>query len=459
MTIPDDDRFQRQLRSVVRDSAPDAAPPELRERVGVTTSVQPVRAPARGVGWPFVAALGAAIVLAAVLLRPQAPSLQGGPQGSPAASEATAVASLGSRPRSTPTGDPARHPGEVQEGQLLTPTDGVVMNTEGSILITHDGGATWRDITPFDPGQVEIQRTYFFDAAHGWVVTYGGQLGDPGLTIWHTADAGTTWASSTLPDVTAVDWKLEFLTSDIGWLATDPSGESPKPELRWTQDGGSTWSDPIDLAKASGVPQLHDITFFDRDHAVMTGGQTLLFSADGGKSWATPHVSNTDFEIVSGTPHYLTAKVVGPSTAFMVINWADGPKTLGQTIFETVNGGADWVARYGDARHRYWDFIDATHWIALDGETVWTTDDGGTSWGAGTSTGLPVVLDFASPQFVDPLHGWAVASGGPLIKCVSCPVQVLELFKTADGGSTWSLVGDCDASSELAFACPSPGPS
>ena len=64
----------------------------------------------------------------------------------------------------------------------------------------------------------------------------------PGLILWRTADAGVSWSRLVFPDVHGANWDLVFLDPSVGWLATDPGGQHPKPELRWTDDGGATWS-------------------------------------------------------------------------------------------------------------------------------------------------------------------------------------------------------------------------
>ena len=64
-------------------------------------------------------------------------------------------------------------------------------------------------------------------------------------------------------------------------------------------------------------------------------------------------------------------------------------------------------------------------------ERVFSTSDGGATFGGSGWTGLPgPVLDSAVLQFVDPVHGWSVASGGPACS-FSCTARFFELFKTA----------------------------
>jgi photosystem II stability/assembly factor-like uncharacterized protein len=462
MTMPDDDRFEQDLARVVRAAAPNAAPVELRKRIAATLEVGPVRPRSRSSSWLLGAAAGVAALLLVALAWPRMAQLPGatsvlGDVSAPATQGATVIDSPIIPYPAASDGYLLTHPGEVQNGQLITPTDGVVMNTNGRVLMTASGGATWRDITPGLGTEQAAERLFFLDPDRGWIVTFDPTAGG-GIVVWRTVDGGRSWDETDIPALRSVNWNLEMLSPTVGWLASDPGGEAPKPELRWTHDGGATWSDPIDLAAGTSKQTLDSITFLDEANGVITGDDYVLHTSDGGHSWSAPTVSNTDFEVVSGTPRYGTVRVLSSTTAFMVIDWLDsGGKIRNQTIVETTNGGAFWFARYGDASHRSWDIVDASHWIATDGETVWSTADGGTGWGAGTSTGLPVIIDSARLQFVDPLNGWAVAHDGPLCKGVFCPARFFVLFKTADGGATWAPVGDCGEGTIA--ACPSPRPS
>ena len=469
MTMSGDDRFEREMRSVIREAGSSGASPELRERVAATLTVRPVQPAPSRVGWPLVAAAGLAIVLAAVVLRPQ-PISTALPPAASTASDQVGVGSAVAATAATEIPGPMQHPGEVQTGQLLTATDGVVINTAGSILTTHDGGATWFDVTPSAhygaSTEHDVERVFFLDPQHGWFATY--DVGSPdGLMIWRTYDGGTGWTGQPMPGLRAVNWQLGFVTPTVGWLATDPGGESPKPELRMTTNSGDTWTDPIDLTAATGRSTLEQIAFLDGQHGVMTGDNLLLFTSDAGRTWSPAYVGATDYNVVEGTPRYGAVHVISAQKAFVVVDWLDPQgRTRGQTILETFDGGGVWASRYSDARHRFWDFIDESHWVAVDDEWVASTTDGA-SWGASTWTGLPAGLSSAVLQFADPMHGWAEVAGGTACPggsgdgtglCAGAAV-VPMLFKTIDGGSTWSPVGDCDPASSNGFACPSPRPS
>jgi photosystem II stability/assembly factor-like uncharacterized protein len=455
-----DDRFERDLAAVVREGAPELAPPALRRRVAASISVAAAGRATRRAPL-FIAAAGAIALLvvsigAAWFGRPAPTVLQ---TGAARPTEGAVRSPLEPTPAATLPllREPITDPGEVQVGDLLTATDGWVYNTDGHLFLTHSGGAAWREVTP--PG-LDPSREYlpsFVDPRHGWVAQLDRDGGQD-LRVWRTTDAGQTWLESRVAGAELVIGGLAFLDPSNGYLTTDPGGQHPKPELRWTHDGGATWSDPIDLATATGIPTLQVVDFLDQQAGIMTGDNTLLRTNDGGRTWARPDSLDPD-AFGAGTPRYGAVDVVDATAGFIIVKWLgqDG-KEMGRTIIESRDAGASWKTAFTDRLHRYWAFVDALDWIGTDGRQVWSTTDGGLTFESPPSTGLPVVLDFAAMDFVDPQHGWAQATGGPLCKGFGC-LRLFELLKTDDGGRSWSLVGSCEPGDTLSFVCPSPRPS
>lgn len=348
-----------------------------------------------------------------------------------------------------PIAEPITSPGEVQVGELLTPSDGWLHNVDGRVLLTHSGGAAWRDVTPSGMA-TETPWAFFVDPIHGWIGEYDAEA-DAGMVLWRTTDAGVTWSRSVVQEVEGILGALVFLTPTVGWLATDPGGQEPRPELRWTHDGGATWSDPIDLAASGGTPTLQLIGFFDDQAGVITG-EKILRTSDGGRTWLTPQSQDPDMRL-TGTPRYGPAHIVDATTAFVVVQWVDGEgRELRRTILGSHDAGTSWKTLFTDSLHRSWSFVDALRWIGTDGKEVWTTEDGGLTFVVDASVGLPDPLGGAWAQFVDPVHGWATAMRAcppGRYGCFAGP----ELFKTIDGGRTWTRIGDC------IFTCSAPKPS
>jgi len=107
--------------------------------------------------------------------------------------------------------------------------DGWLAGDGGLLLVTRDGGNSWRappqavaGAEQFDWSAVEVR------GAQCWVA------GNPGSRVWHSADAGATWQNyptgQTLP-ITS----LKFIDDAHGW-ATAALGA-----ILATNDGGRTW--------------------------------------------------------------------------------------------------------------------------------------------------------------------------------------------------------------------------
>jgi photosystem II stability/assembly factor-like uncharacterized protein len=454
-----DDPFERDLSTVVRSGAPDVAPTELRRRLETSMAADSTRRRRQWRIWSFGAAVGVVALFVAVsfggpLLAPRSstPTQAAvgppttGPQ-SPAAPTATPGITA------PPLAEPVTDPGQVQEGQLFTPNDGWVLNASSRLFMTNSAGSAWRDITP--PGLSSddpLVNAFFVDSMHGWLSAFDRQV-DATLVIWRTTDSGQTWSRSVLPDVLLGNWDLVFQTQMVGWLATDPGGQHPKPELRWTDDGGATWSDPIDLRIATGIPTLPDLAFADRNHGVLAAGDVVRATTDGGRTWSgvgqpsVPSPATTAGDAINFSwPTFVDAE-----HGFLVkMVTTPEPSISTEFIYATSTAGSSWHLALQDNLRRKWSFVTANTWVGLSDGQVWMTADAGKTFFARASVGLPTPLDRASMTFVDPEHGWGQALRG------GCPpngfgcLRGPELFATSDGGQFWTRIGDC------IFECDSP---
>jgi photosystem II stability/assembly factor-like uncharacterized protein len=465
--MTDDDRFERDLEAILREAAPDASPPSLRPRVRAALALAAANPPRRRLTPVIGAAAAAALILAVTIIGPRLVTAPGQTPGSsnassvPRSSGSPAAVATVTPPTERPTppllAEPITHPGFLETGQLLTPLDGLAQSFDGRLLVTHSAGAAWRDITPAGavPGGL---NPFFLDPVHGWVSEFGDNQ-TTGLHIWRTSDSGMTWQHVLVPGPTSLArLGLVFLTPTLGWLAGDPGGQHPKPELRWTADGGATWSAPIDLAAATGFPTLPDLTFVDGAHGFMSGENLLRETTDGGRTWTDVKLGpgvlpNTpDPQVLRFDPQF-----VDPEHGFVQVTLRRPDRSLvARWVFSTDDVGATWDLALRDDIDRNWTFLDQYNWVALDGVHVWMTADGGKTIDVAASTGLPTPLQYADPTFVDPLHAWASAAKA----CppgVYCSLIVAQLFTTSDGGRTWSPVGDCESRGGL-FPCPSSKP-
>jgi hypothetical protein len=138
--------------------------------------------------------------------------------------------------------------------------------TEGTILKTADGGATWAPLTSGTTNW--LFGIMFFDLNLGWAVGFNG-------TILKTANGGTTWtpqASGTTNRLLAV----HFVSPELGW-AVGYAGTIIR-----TNDGGATWQ-----AQESGVTtNLWGVHFLDAQTGWAAGWTgTIVHTTNGGTTF------------------------------------------------------------------------------------------------------------------------------------------------------------------------------
>lgn len=152
----------------------------------------------------------------------------------------------------------------------------------GTIYHTEDGGETWvqqecQDIVPvveegledWAPPMPSLYDVYFESAERGWIVGLDG-------VILLTEDGGATWK------------QLES-TVELGLFSVAVPGENGctvgiRGSYLFTRDGGMSWeADEFILPTKT---YLRDIDFSDENHGWIVGGRgTIIRSGNGGKSW------------------------------------------------------------------------------------------------------------------------------------------------------------------------------
>jgi photosystem II stability/assembly factor-like uncharacterized protein len=184
------------------------------------------------------------------------------------------------------------------------------------ILVTKDGGSSWREQLRADSQPVYFVDIWFFDAEHGWVV--GSVAGDP--LILATRDGGEHWETQFRGGASSGELRqLRFADAKTGW-AVGPS------TILQTRDGGANWS--LQFGGPSGV-WLNDLAVISADEAWAAGGWGfLLHTRNGGKTW-TPTV------FPGGTQNFVwRIRFADPMRG-----WVCGAKG---GIYSTIDGGETW---------------------------------------------------------------------------------------------------------------------
>ena len=264
------------------------------------------------------------------------------------------------------------------------------VGSNGTILATADGGASWGPQT--SNTTEDLYSVAFVDAQRGWAVGRRGM-------ILATADGGASWAPQTSNTTKSLN-SVAFVDQQRGWAV------GRRGTILATADGGASWAPQT----SHTTEDLYSVAFVDQQRCWAVGRRgMILATADGGASWA-PRTSNTT-ELLR-------------SVAFVDAQrgWAVG---WNGTILATADGGASWGPQTSHTTERLESvaFVDQQRgWAVGRNGPILATVDGGASWAPQTSNTTESLF---SVGFVDQQRGWAVGSNGTILA-------------TADGGASWA---------------------
>ncbi|NUM71043.1 MAG: T9SS type A sorting domain-containing protein [Ignavibacteriaceae bacterium] len=210
--------------------------------------------------------------------------------------------------------------------------------------------------------------------------------------------------------------------SGIGWIKSFDANTVVMAGAGGTffksTDAGATFSINPFAGQASTTAATYDLYgahFLDLNNGFATGIGGVMKTTDGGMTWS--NASGSTFPV----------SAVGRKIYFRDANNGYVAGTSSIKLSTTTDGGATWVTNAALPATTYYDFeVFSPNRIIVAGSVnstfnVRLTTDGGTTWqtaAAGTST-------IYSLAFIDSLTGYAGSSSG-------------KAFKTTDGGLTWT---------------------
>ena len=253
------------------------------------------------------------------------------------------------------------------------------------IARTTDGGMNWLSLPLAD--STTLVDAFFFDGRSGVCV------GMHGLVL-STTDAGGTWAKQIIaPEQNLMD--VFFLDRKRGWIAT------LEGSIFHTQDGGDSWQ-----LLADGLPaDLGQISFANAQtgHAACRN-DGFWSTRDGGETWSSMNFGNPILDMA----------LLDSSTIILLSHHSDVNIRYAALILRSTDGGATWRSRQIDeaidpeALH----FSDAhTGWLLAGNGSVWTTEDGGSTW-----TPLPTATGINGADITSPTPDRAFIVGHGIIR-------------------------------------------
>ena len=324
------------------------------------------------------------------------------------------------------------------------------------LLYTSDGGQTWTDRTP--AGQVGAEGAFYLDAQTAWLPIYLQDSSRNGLL--HTSDGGQTWTLYPYGPSSG----LHFTDTTQGWAVQAGFGAgNAYYNLSETQDGGATWEPvpAIPPQPETGLPAgtihlcnlCNDSFYFDPARMIVVygdmgsmqpgGSVRVRVSFDLGKTWQAQNLPLPEADagaLVSpgGTVFFDAGSGFLP--VHLIKTNSDGSYPYASqrlAFYHTHDGGASWsllpgvldnVAPYAPVQ-----IVSSEDIFVLCGNALCASHDGAHTWQSLASN-----LDFtqtdqrsiAQLDFLNASTGWALEMEN----------EVATLYKTADGGRTWTQI-------------------
>jgi photosystem II stability/assembly factor-like uncharacterized protein len=313
-----------------------------------------------------------------------------------------------------------------------TPQLGWAVNSNGQILRTTDGGATWEE--QFHDETLYLRCIGFASDTRGWMGTL-----EPGSQLFETHDGGASWGRvGDLPElaparVCGLSAVNESVVYASGTNYPFPARPDP-PRMMKTVDGGATWT-AWDMTAHAAL--LVDTYFTSPERGWVVGGRVVpvdpgqrqcptpanrsnikpvvLFTEDGGQTWVD-RVADTRDEFPLGEWGWKIFFISDQVGFVSLENFCEG------AVLKTTDGGLTWRRHPVDDPQRNANlegvgFVDADRgwvggWGSADFQLGFSsaTTDGAGSWADANDIGLfinrfrffhdPVTVGYAAGRTV-----------------------------------------------------------
>jgi photosystem II stability/assembly factor-like uncharacterized protein len=289
-----------------------------------------------------------------------------------------------------------------------------------TVLRTTDGGATWAPRPVPGADSLDFRSLRAVDERVAYVASAGdGAAGH--ARIYRTSDGGATW-TLVLADTTKGVFfdALGFWDADHGLALSDPVGG--RFVVLATDDGGRTWrrADAMPPARdgeaafAAGGAAL--AVAGPSSAWFVTGGTSgarVFHSADRGRTWT---VVDAPVALRAASAGLFAVAFRDGRVGVAVGGDYTQPRAGGDQVLRSSDGGRSWTpAPASPATTGYWSGLAAVPGprpalVAVGGGGTTVSLDDGTTWTRADTTELNAV------SFASPTAGWAVGPRGRIVR-------------------------------------------
>jgi len=215
------------------------------------------------------------------------------------------------------------------------------------------------------------EDVFFTDPTHGWLVNIDG-------SIWATPDGGDSWVLQR--ETGAQNRSIGFANPLRGWVGT-LSGR----RLFETTNGGENWPRVMDLP-VGDPPGICGISVASEQVVygvgAYYGGAGILKTTDGGASWSA-------ISMAPWATTLIDVRFTSPDVGIVVGGIGEWPDSTRARVLSTTDGGANWTVRHTGSRAGEWCWkisfpTPSVGYVSLErigglGFLLKTTD-GGATW-------------------------------------------------------------------------------